>query len=365
MRISYVIDNLYVGGAQLHMVRLAAGLRERGHDVEILALGPGSRLVAAEIPDGLAVRSFAMESLRRPAFWPAFLHLAAHLRRRRPCFVHTYLNTAGVFGLLAARLSGNPHVATSRRDMGSFRSGRVRRLEAALSRTLAAGVFCVCEAVAAETQRRERIPRSRLRVVLNGVRTNVRPRLYPTAPPLSFATVAAMDRSAKGHHDLLLAAACASARTGQAMPLTLVGDGHLRPELEALARQHGLGPSVRFLGSRADVAEILDSIDVMIVPSHTEGISNAALEAMAAGLPVVATAVDGNLEAVVPGETGLLVPPGVPQALAEAMLTYWENPQLVARHGRAARLRCDHVFGMARMIAEFERAYSEIVRPLA
>ena len=134
-----------------------------------------------------------------------------------------------------------------------------------------------------------------------------------------------MDRPAKGHRDLLLAASWIAAQTGSKVPVTLVGDGRLRSGLEQLAASIGLEGSVRFLGARADVNDVLGSIDVVVVPSHTEGISNAALEAMAAGLPVVATAVDGNLETVVPGETGLSVSPRSPDALGKGMLTYWDD----------------------------------------
>lgn len=364
MRLTYVIDNLRVGGAQVHLSRLAAGLARSGrHDVEIVALGPASPVVAAALPPEVALRSLPMESIRRPSFWAGFVRLVRHLRERRPAIVHTYLNTAGVFGIAAARLAGTGRVVASRRDMGAFRSRRVRALEAFLSRRWAARVVCVCEAVASETVERERLPRERVRVIYNGVDTRgIAPRSqYRAAPPLVLGMVASMDRVEKGHRELLAAVGLAARKRGHPVPLHLVGDGPLRGALEAAARAEGVADATRFLGTRADVTAVLAEVDVAVVPSHTEGISNATLEAMACGLPVVATAVDGNLETVVAGETGQLVPPHDSDALAAALLTYWDDPGIAERHGRAGRRRAEKSFDLATMIRRYEAEYDDLV----
>ena len=112
LRITFVIDDLTVGGAQVHLMRLACGLRKKGHEVEVLALGDTSPLVVGEPADAAIIRTFRMSSVWRPVFWRELVRLTAHLRRNRPDIVHAYLNTAGVFAPIAGRAAGiirSPH----------------------------------------------------------------------------------------------------------------------------------------------------------------------------------------------------------------------------------------------------------------
>jgi glycosyltransferase involved in cell wall biosynthesis len=359
--ISYVVDDLRVGGAQTHLTRLVQELSRRGHALEVICMGDAQPVVTSQIPPGVPVVSFRLASVRDPGFLPQLLSLVRHLRRGRPSVVHTYLNTAGVFGLIAARLAGVPHVVTSRRDIGIFRSGRIRALEAFLSRRWADRVFCVCEAVARAVRRDERIPEEKLRVLLNGIDVSGVV-AGPTARegPVRFGIVAAINRVEKGHRELVEAAAIV-ARTFASVELHLVGDGPLRPALEARAKELGLSEKAFFHGERRDVLAFLDTIDVLVVPSYTEGISNAALEAMAKGLPVIASGVDGNLETVTDGETGLLVAPRDPEALARGMERYARDRDLRVRHGRAGRERLDRLFTLGRMADRYEEEYREIL----
>jgi glycosyltransferase involved in cell wall biosynthesis len=359
--ITYVVDDLRVGGAQTHLTRLVQELSRRGHALEVVCMGPSQPAVTSAIPVDVPVASFRLASVRAPDFAPQLVALVAHLRRRRPEVVHTYLNTAGVFGLLAARVAGVPHVVTSRRDIGIFRSGRIRSLEAFLSRRWADRVFCVCEAVARAVRRDEGIPEDKLRVLLNGIDvTGVAPRAAGRQGPVRFGIVAAVNRVEKGHREFVEAAALAS-RGASSVEFHVVGDGPLRPGLEARAAELGIGGQTVFHGERRDILAFLDTIDVLVVPSYTEGISNAALEAMAKGLPVIATGVDGNLETVDDGTTGLLVPPRDPEALARAMERYAADPTLRSAHGRAGRERLDRLFTVGRMADRYEEEYAAIV----
>jgi glycosyltransferase involved in cell wall biosynthesis len=363
MRILYIIDDLRVGGAQVHLARLTTSLRATaGFDLEILSLGRSSPALLGQLPPDVPVRSFQMESVRQARFLPSFLHLVRYLRRTGPEIVHTYLNTAGVFGLVAARLAGVRRVITSRRDMGTFRSSRIAALEAFLSRVGADRVFCVCQAVADATRYRERIPEAKLRVLRNGIDTRALvPRTrYRHDGPLRFCMVAAMNRPEKGHREFVEAAARTHHAHLGGVVFWLAGDGPLRPGLEALAERLGLGRVLAFLGERSDVPVILDEVDVLVVPSYTEAMSNAVLEGMAKGLPVIATAVDGNLETVVDGLTGRLVPPKDPTAIAEAMLAYAADPGLLERQGRAARSRVESAFDLETMTRAYEAEYRRL-----
>jgi sugar transferase (PEP-CTERM/EpsH1 system associated) len=147
--------------------------------------------------------------------------------------------------------------------------------------------------------------------------------------------------------------------------LALIGDGPLqavcRTELEAA----GLGAQAWLPGSRDDVPDLLRCLDLFVLPSQAEGISNTILEAMATGLPVIATAVGGNLELVAGGETGTLVPPNDPEALAGALAAYVRDPALRAAHARAARQRVEQRFSLDGMLARYGALYQDVLEAKA
>lgn len=147
----------------------------------------------------------------------------------------------------------------------------------------------------------------------------------------------------------------AAARLG----LVLVGDGPLRGDCERLVQDLGIGDAVAFAGERGDVPTVMRTLNVFVLPSRAEGISNTILEAMACGLPVVATDVGGNGELVAAGETGLLVPPENPEALATAMARYLDDPLLSRRQGRAGRARVESRFSLETMLQAYDRVYQD------
>jgi glycosyltransferase involved in cell wall biosynthesis len=142
--------------------------------------------------------------------------------------------------------------------------------------------------------------------------------------------------------------------------LVLVGDGPERPGLEAIAAELGVADAVRFAGARSDVPRLLRLFDVFALSSQTEGISVALLEAMAAGLPAVATAVGGNPEVVVEGETGRLVPAGDPARLGEALASLLADPDRRQAWGQAGRARVMEKFTLDRMVRDYEAIYESL-----
>jgi glycosyltransferase involved in cell wall biosynthesis len=135
----------------------------------------------------------------------------------------------------------------------------------------------------------------------------------------------------------------------------------LRPTLEETTRRLGLDRSVRFLGLHEDVEGVLAAADVLVHPSLEEGFSNAILEAMGASLPVIATRVGGNPEAVEDGVTGLLVPPRDSPALARATIGVLADPARASALGAAGRRRVEQEFTLSRMVARYEQVYAEMV----
>jgi glycosyltransferase involved in cell wall biosynthesis len=208
----------------------------------------------------------------------------------------------------------------------------------------------------------ERVPARKVCVIHNGIDLTAFP--TPAAP-----------RPAKGNRAIhvarlnpvkdqptLLHAARLAADAEPSFRLDLVGDGPARAELEALHRQLNLGGHVRFLGFRDDVRDLLTAADFFVLSSVSEGISLTLLEAMAMGLPVVATDVGGNREVVAEGTTGLLVPAQSPAALAEAMLGLVRDPERARRMGAAGRRRAEEKFDLRRVVREYEELYLSLLR---
>jgi len=141
--------------------------------------------------------------------------------------------------------------------------------------------------------------------------------------------------------------------------LLIVGEGSSRQECIEMLREAGAEALAWFPGERADIPELMSSMDLFVLPSLGEGISNTILEAMATGLPVVATNVGGNVELVKEGLTGILVPPGEPAAMAQAILQYHRNPDLIIKHGKAARQQIEASFSMEAMTKGYLRVYDK------
>ena len=177
--------------------------------------------------------------------------------------------------------------------------------------------------------------------------------------PLVLGTVGRLD-PVKNQSSLLVAVASLVTRF-PSLCLTIVGEGPLRASLEAQTASLGLTDRVRFTGARSDTSDLMRRLDVFVLPSINEGISNTILEAMATGLPVVAGRVGGNPELVLDGVTGRLYDPADPGALEQALLPYLTDLTLRQAHGKAARDRVVQNFGLEAMIARYRSLYDELL----
>lgn len=144
--------------------------------------------------------------------------------------------------------------------------------------------------------------------------------------------------------------------------LVLVGAGGLQDKLSSMVQAADLIDWVWFAGDRSDVADLMRTLDIFVLPSINEGISNTILEAMASGLPVIATDVGGNPELVVDHETGILVPKQNPAAMSDAIKRYLDNPELIIAHGQAGRSCCESVFSLNRMVGDYARVYDGLIK---
>jgi glycosyltransferase involved in cell wall biosynthesis len=317
------------------------------------------RLVAGAA--GLGLRAIAVPRVERGHRLPGVLRLRVALRAERPAIVHAHLSwpLACRYGVLAAWLARVAPVGTAQLYL---EPGSVRQARLAL-RPLRR-IIAVSAEVRARYVRELGIADERLAVVRNGIRVPptvrapdpaLRAELVRGRPDYVVLTPARLHPQ-KGHADLLQAAALIPDAT-----FVLAGDGPLRSELESRARELGVASRCVFLGHRADVPALLAAADLFVLPSHFEGLPVSVLEAMAAGRPVVATAIGGTDEAVSHEESGLLVPPREPAALASAIRRLRADPVLARRLGAAGRQRVEREFSSEATAVQVMRIYDEVV----
>ncbi len=352
------------GGAERMLVHLATGL------------GPDYRSEAALIRDRwlgatLRGRGVPVTMLRYTShrFAVTLRDLVKLIRDRRVAVLHTHEFFMNTLGLMASWLTGVPLVATVHgRNYYSDRARR--RVMCRLVGTFAGRLVTVSEANKRFLAERVGIPPRRVEVIPNGVPVDgrassarlsaLRESLGLNQHHLVIGTVGSL-YPVKGHRYLIDAAPSVLERFPQTVFL-IVGQGGLREELEAHAARLGIAAHLRFLGHREDVHDLLSICDIFVLPSLSEGMPLALLEAMAAGLPAVATRVGGVTEVLDNGKTGLLVPPGDTRALANTIMTLLENPPLVKELGKAAREVAAARFSLAGMIRAYEAIYSELIQ---
>jgi len=293
--------------------------------------------------------------------------LAIHLRRSGSRLVHCHDYYSNLLGVAAARLAGLPCLV-SRRDLGAWIGPDKARVLRIATRA-ASHVLCNAGAIHRVLLDEERLPASRVTVVPNGLDTarfdQAAGRLeqdwpLPVGAAPIFVMAGNMKHALKGHAVLLEA----MAQLRRDLPnahLLLAGDGALRPALEARAAELGLGGRVSFLGRRSDIPALLARSHIALSCSRTEGLPNAVMEAMAAHLPVIATAVGGTPELVRDTVTGRLVPPDDVEALAEAMRELGTRPALARRLGIAGRSRLVAEFSTPVMARRMEALYERLL----
>jgi glycosyltransferase involved in cell wall biosynthesis len=377
--ILFVIGTLDVGGAETQLVEMARSLNARFAPSVccLAAAGPlRDRLDDANIPVTI-VGAFGPRPERGwKRFLPTLVRLAIELfgfvlyvRAKRPAVIHGVLLHAYVFGAIAGGLTGVPVVVASRRSLSRFKTPFMRLAERVGNR-FTDYIVANSEAVRQDAIRTEGLSPERIGVIHNGLDLEaydgiadetiraLRDELGLGAGPV--VIVVANLHWYKGHEYFLRAWADVCRAHPDAVAL-LVGDGPVRAAREADARELGVEANVRFLGRRRDVPALLAVADVLVHPSREEGFCNAVIEAMAAARPVVATAVGGNPEAVVHGETGLLVPALDAGALAEATLTVLGLPDHGMAWGLAGRRRVVERFQRSRMVPKYEALYDELL----
>lgn len=351
LRVLNIVGSLELAGTEQYIVRVAPLLRQYGIDVEICVLDRRGPLLA--IAESAGIRVHGMHARSRRSAGLAFAGLAtvkeiARLIRRGGFdIVHSYLFHAEVVGTPAARLAGVRRVIISRRAVYPWRrpKGLHYFLLETATNAFAHEVIANSFVVLHDAERTERLlPRSRA-VIYNGVDAASYPLATPgTSQPLRLVTVGALEPR-KGH-EYGLGALRLILDAGIDARLTVVGGGSDENILRRIAKETSIDQQVLFAGPQLDPRPFLVDADIFLLPSRQEGFSNALLEAMASGLPVVATDVGGNREAVIDGEGGAVVRPLDPSAIAEAVLKLAGARDHLAGIGAANRQRVAEVFSL-------------------
>jgi glycosyltransferase involved in cell wall biosynthesis len=357
LRILFVNSIQMFGGGEVWMLRTLGLLAQRGHRVWLLCR-PGTKLAAEATRQGIAVETMRMRGDFDPlAIWQVY----CLIKRLRVQVVVTNMDKELRFAGLAARLAGVRAIFPRRgidyplKDRWRYRFAYTR---------LASMVIANSEATARALLRNAPwLPRERIVVIYNGVDptpfATARPalrreyRLPPRATVIGF--VGQLDER-KGIHYLLPAFRQVHRRHPEAV-LLMVGEGPLRQWIVNTVRDYGLEDAVILAGFRDDIPAVMRSLDMLVLPSLWEGFGIVLIEAMAAGKPVVSTAVSSMPEIVVDGTTGLLVPPADAEALAHALCVLLEDRELAQKLGRAGRTRVEQYFADKRMVCQLEELF--------
>jgi glycosyltransferase involved in cell wall biosynthesis len=365
--IAFFPPRLVTGGTQKHLLEVLKFLDRTRFRPIVISAKRGGELGRAIVAAGvelvqldLGERMFSADLLR------CVRDTAAVFRDRRVDVVQCFQWRPALIGMLAARLAGRGRIVAGRRSAPVEQGGR-GLLEDLVVR-LADRIV-----VNAEALRPGGAAGARTDVIPSGVDTEIfrprpetrdemRQRLGLPLGTTGASVIGTVGRlEVRKGTDVLLHAAAALKKKGLSeVRVVVVGDGPLRGELPTLAARLGIADHVHMLGDRSDVHEVLGALDVFILPSRTEGMSNALLEAMATALPVVATAVGGNPEVVAAETTGVLVPSDNSTAMAEAIARLLAAPAMAARLGAAARAHVEERYSAPAMVRRLETVYAAV-----
>jgi len=363
-----VIGQLEIGGAETHLARILPELRHYGIEVSVFALKKGGSLEGILETRGVRVQAHPGRRSGLGGLLRAAVYLRQVIRREQPQVLHCFLPAAYLVGTLAT--VGIPlRRVMSRRSLSSYQSKHpgLRWLERQLHKHMSV-VLANSRAVALQLMD-EGVAPAHLGLIYNGVprvsgssgRAAVRQRLCIGERALVLVCVANLI-AYKGHSDLLDALAIAQPSLPEDWTLILVGrDDGIGSQLRAQARALRLTPHLRLAGAVSEPADYLVAADIGVLASHQEGFSNAVLEGMSAGLPMLVTDVGGNSEAILDGQCGRVVPPGSPAALAAALVELAKSPELRRSYGERARERVTERFSVEQCVGLYRDLYMNLV----
>jgi sugar transferase (PEP-CTERM/EpsH1 system associated) len=364
IKIAHVSASLHYGGKENGVVNLVNRLDSEIFENYIFTYVRGGALAQRVDPRRCRVVELGD---KLGGDYRLYFKLAREFRRYRIHIAHTHSWATVMEGIIGARMARVPFIIHG--EHGTMKTDT--RLHIQIQRRLwrsANQVLSVSEVLRKNLHKKFGFPQERIRVVANGVDlarfdfsrngADYKARLGLPANALAFGAIGRVV-PVKAYPIFLRAGKLVLEEIPNAH-LVLVGDGPLLDELVQWARDNNMMDRAHFLGGRKDVPEILRGLDVYVLSSESEGMSNTILEAMASGRPVIATAVGGNPELVIDGETGLLVPPNDPNTMANAIMKLLREPERRLQMGRLGRQRVEEKFSLEVMVRNYARVYLEV-----
>lgn len=358
--VAHVTGETGFSGGEVQVFLLLEGLRKLHHNNVLVCPQDSASQVEAE-RRGIDVRAIPFRHEWSP---PSYRSLCNALREIRPDIVHLHTGRADWLGGLATWKLGLPAITTRRMDRPIKRNLRTRIVYGAcVERAIAISHSVGRQLVAAG------VPEAMTRVVHSAVDSNA---LHPVrgrdatraefgVAPDTVCLLAVAALVPRKGIDVLLGALARLRDTGFKPVLWIAGEGPERGRLTRLAKRAQISDRVLFLGQRDDAADLLVASDIFVLPSRQEGLGVAALEAMALGRPVVASRVGGLAEVVDDGRSGLLVPPGDPEALGDAIARLLESAEFRTRLGAEGPRRVREDFSPDRMVSAYQKLYCDVI----
>jgi L-malate glycosyltransferase len=341
------------GGTERQTIELIRRLDRGRFEVHVACFHRRGRWLSRAESAAASIEEFSIRGFARPSTLRQLFAFVRWCWRLQPTALHCTGLYSNIFGLTGGAIAGVPLRIGSRREINPGRAAALMTAQRA-AYSLAHVVVANCNAAAVRL-RREGVPPQRIVIIRNGIDV-IGADLRTPRPQLTRVIVVANLRSGKGHQ-VLLEAVPALREKYPRLTITVVGEGSLRRQLEQYCASHGLEHCVKFLGHREDIPKLLAESDLFVLPSRSESSSNAIIEAMAAGLPVVACAVGGNVELLQDGYTGRLVVPDDAAALGAAIAALIEHPDVASALGTRAHYLIRANYSYDAVIASYEALY--------
>jgi glycosyltransferase involved in cell wall biosynthesis len=355
--VCFVIDGLTRAGTETQLLALIRALNRGRVRPSLCLLGGQDAESRALTPEDCPVISLGLTKVLRPRAAVAATRLAAFWRRHQVNVVQTYFLDSTYFAVPLARLCGIHHVVRVRNNVGYWLTPVHRRLGRLVGR-LATATLTNSEDGQRAIIAAESLPSDRVKVIENGVDLG---RFRPGRPPDTTGRTVRVGAVANlrpvKNIDGLIRVAERLCREDSRLHFEVAGEGDQRPDLERAIHQAGLSGRFVLRGAVSDIPDFLASLDVAVLCSHSESMSNAVLEYMAAGRAIVATAVGANSRLVRHGREAIIVPPRDEAALGHGIRAYLDCPELARQTGMAARARAEAEFSRVVMVRRFEELY--------
>ena len=355
-------------GAERMILQLAIRLDKGKYNVKVLCLRKETPFMDEFVEAGVDIRSLGMT--RYFQLGP-LAELYRFIRREKIDLVHTHLYRDAIYGRVLGKMAGTAAVVSTLHNSYVWRS-KAQLLLDRITSHWADKIVAVSDAVRRYAIENEHIPPVKIMTIYNGIETlgfripprevsELKRKLGFSPHELVIGSIGELTRQ-KGYR-YLLESAPAILKEHPEVRFLIAGDGDLKTELKAQAERAGVSQKVSFLGYREDIPAVLNIFDIFVLPSLWEGLPVVLIEAMAAGKPIVASDVDGNVEVIGEKEAGIAVPPRNPGALSEAILALIRTPSRRERMGRKGRERAEKIFDVRIMVRKYEELYDLIFAP--